>query len=538
MTSGDAHAQIWPLSGGRAISRDGRWMAPIASMTLSSDEADHRRRGSVDAWDISAPFGTAVYPMGPGQVVYAGCNNVGGYGCWVMIDHKNDYTSLVAHLIDEGDGHVWVKSGDIVGTWTPLGRVGWTGMTSFGPHIHWEIRHKTQGRLRIDSLFPRYQMEYCKFCGSTDQSGGLRTVVSQQIFQNYSSLFTPQFMVVIFLIVLVIAAVARPTVAINAVRGTGIWMLRAVNASSSRIVRFRQSATWSLAHIAILIMIPSLLCGSTTALSVWIVDEGLTPANVWRYVRFGLSPVLGPGYQVGHRYAAVWGTPCHQVGTLGKVCRVDEIIQTGLAWREDVFQFTNSQPTFVIIPRLSSRFSYSQMEELITEAHFSGGLVIADVEVDMLKAQEAIDRLTPSGLDGVAIDIEFADMVTAEEIERLANYLAQRRRQAGLKRAGVLVVWDVFHNIKIEEAIDVKGVEIVPIFTGYGSTESKIAGLTITQTLFEARPIESGLMAFDQRWPINRACRNPDTDRGYDCQDWRTLFTQPEAGAVGWWVQQ
>ena len=191
-----------------------------------------------------------------------------------------------------------------------------------------------------------------------------------------------------------------------------------------------------------------------------------------------------------------------------------------------------------MIPRLSGRFGYEQMEALIVDAHFAGGLVIADVAENLLKAEEVIDRLTPLGLDGVAIDIEFADVVTSEEIERLANHLARRRRQEGLKSDGLLIIWDVFHNVRMKGAIEVEGVQIVPIFTGYGSLESKLAGLAITQKLFGAEPEKSGLMAFDQRWPINRGCRKPGTDTGYDCQDWRTLFSRSQSGAVSWWVQQ
>lgn len=531
-------AQTWPLSSGRAISRSGRWMAPVSSFTLSSDESDHLRRGSVDAWDISAAYGAAVYPMGPGQVVYAGCNNVGGYGCWALIDHKNDYTSLYAHLIDEGGGKVWVHTGDVVGTWTPLGRVGWTGMTSFGPHVHWEIRHKNTGRVRIDHLFPRFQMDYCKFCGPTGKSGGLNAVIGQPLLRGYGALAEPRNALVLLLLLLLFVLLARPATAIRLARGAGVALLRTVRASSMRIRRFRRSSTWPVAHVALLILVPSLLCGSTTAIGVWIADEGISPSAIWRYVRFGLSPVTGPGYQPGLRYSAVWGTPCGDVGTLGRTCRAAEIIQAGIRWQEEIFQFTHIQPSFAVIPRLNARFGYRQMEDLIVETHFAGGLVIADVAADILEAQEIIDRLTPLGLDGVAIDMEFADVVTSEEIERLANHMAQRRRQEGLQHDGVLIVWDVFHNLRVNQPIEVDGVQIVPVFTGYGSTETKIAGLTVTQRLFGVEPSASGLMAFDQRWPINRACRTFDPKMGFDCQDWRNLFAKSKSGAVGWWVQQ
>lgn len=535
---GQAFAQIWPLAGGRALSRDGRWMAPVSSVTLSSDESDHKRRGSVNAWDISTPYGAPVYPMGAGQVVYAGCNNVGGYGCWVLVDHKNDYTSLYAHLIDEDGGKLWVERGDLVSPWTPLGRVGWTGMTSFGPHVHWEIRHSRDGRIPVSRLFPRFQMTYCKFCGPGDDGGGLRSVAGQQAVAGFFALANSGYVVVLLLLLLAIGSILRPSLPLAVARGAGTFLLRTMRLSNERIQGFRQSAAWPLAHVVVLILIPSLICGSTSAIAVWMTDEGLSPREVWRTLRFGLSPLLGPGYQSGLRYTAVWGSPCEQVGTLGTVCGVEDIIDEGLAWNEDVFRFTGSRPSFAVVPRLNARFGFRKARTLISQAHQAGGLVIIDVAADMDQAEEAIDRLTGYGLDGIAIDIEFADIVTSEEIERVATRFAQRRQDANITNDGVLIIWDVFHNMRMGEPIEVEGVQIVPIFTGYGSTEAKRAGLAVSQKLFGSSPADSGLMAFDRRWPINRTCREANTERGYDCQSWRLLFSEPEIGAVGWWVQQ
>jgi murein DD-endopeptidase MepM/ murein hydrolase activator NlpD len=63
--------------GQRIPSRDNRWLTPVASRLLSSDEHMHRGRGSVDAWDISAPLGSPIYSMGPGRVIVANCGNAG-----------------------------------------------------------------------------------------------------------------------------------------------------------------------------------------------------------------------------------------------------------------------------------------------------------------------------------------------------------------------------------------------------------------------------------------------------------------------------
>ena len=76
-----ATAQTAPLYGQRLASKDGKWLLPVASLHLTSTESDHIKRGSVQAWDITAPKGTPIFPIADGVVEYAGCNNKGGYGC-------------------------------------------------------------------------------------------------------------------------------------------------------------------------------------------------------------------------------------------------------------------------------------------------------------------------------------------------------------------------------------------------------------------------------------------------------------------------
>ena len=148
--------------GQRVPSRDNRWLTPAASRVLSSDEHMHLHRGSVDAWDISAPLGSAIYSMGPGRVIVANCGNTGGYGCWVMIDH-GDIKSLYGHM---AQGSIRVQVGQQVDAWTVLGQMGWTGKTSFGPHVHWEIHRAAGGRYRIDQLFDPALMRKCDFCSA------------------------------------------------------------------------------------------------------------------------------------------------------------------------------------------------------------------------------------------------------------------------------------------------------------------------------------------------------------------------------------
>ncbi|MEM7134434.1 MAG: peptidoglycan DD-metalloendopeptidase family protein [Chloroflexota bacterium] len=153
------------------------WLLPVASNVLSSDEAMHLQRGSVNAWDITTPKGSSVWPMAPGKVSYAGCNNSGGYGCWVLVDHSDGFSSVYAHMVE---GSIQVASGQQVDQWTELGTVGWTGKTSFGPHLHFEIRH-TSGRQRVDRYFPLAAMNKCDFCkadGLVGNEQGTRQMVT------------------------------------------------------------------------------------------------------------------------------------------------------------------------------------------------------------------------------------------------------------------------------------------------------------------------------------------------------------------------
>lgn len=537
---GNVQAQAWLLTNGRLPSMDGKWLAPLASTTLSSSEEDHLARGSVFAWDISAPFGTPVFPMAAGEVIYSGCNNAGGYGCWALIDHKDGYTSLYGHMIDEGGGRIWVAPGEKVSVWTPLGRVGWTGMTSFGPHIHWEIHHKTEGRVRIDRYFRRFNMVYCKFCSASEegQQGGLGYVFQSQAAPYYANLLSTQFLLILLLLLLLVAGMARPVASARLARRLGGWAWRLGRSANQGVDSVRRSRVGPAASILLMIFVPSLLCGGALGVSVWMADEGVTPQQIYYFVRYGFYPNPGHGYQPGRMYSAVWGTPCQNNGSLGVACSIDELIAIGESWQREVALFTGKSPTFVLIPRLNTLFGYTQSRFLIREAHNAGGLVIVDVEGDLGRVYDVIDRLTPFGLDGVAIDLEFTENVGTSDLQRLAVHLAESRKEAKLAGDGILVVWDVFHNIRIDGPLSVEGVQIIPIFTGYGSATTKIAGLTATQKLFNAEPENSGLMTFDGRWPVNPTCGTLDKRLGYDCQRWDALFTMPTARDVGWWVQQ
>lgn len=62
----------------------------------------------------------------------------GGFGHYVVIQHKIDgefYTSLYAHMVP---GSIQVKVGQKVAAGTVLGKMGTSGMST-GVHLHWEI---------------------------------------------------------------------------------------------------------------------------------------------------------------------------------------------------------------------------------------------------------------------------------------------------------------------------------------------------------------------------------------------------------------
>lgn len=533
MTSTPVAAQLWPATSGRAPSRDGKWLTPVAGGLLTSDEQDHLNRGSVFAWDISVPFGTTIYPMAAGRVSYAGCNNAGGYGCWVLVDHKDGYVSLYAHMIDEG-GRVRVETGDEVTPWTPLGRVGWTGMTSFGPHVHWEIHHVDHGRQRLDASFSRAIFRYCKLCAADPSAA---QDASGMLFYTGGAL-NREVIAGAILVLCAFLLFFRPELLVVGLHKMGTMIYSIFNTTQFTWQQRRRHPALRLITLLFALLAPTFLCSTGTAVAVWMADEDMSPWTLWSYVRYGLYPYIGNGYQTGAHYTAVWGMPCHGVGTLGQACEPQDLVAKAIDWQRDVASFTRTTPVPVVIPRLEGRFGLNEARRLLNEMHYVDGLVIIDVGSDFKKARDVVDELTSFGLDGIAIDMEFADQVRRRDIYWLAQTLADKRKAAGLNGKGVLVLWNVFHNLDSGANLAVPDVQIIPIFTGYGSVSTKVAGLEVTQKLFGVEPIASGMMAFDRRWPVNEKCKAFSTKMGFDCQDWRTLFLHPAIQATGWWVQQ
>lgn len=125
------------LPGGRKsiqVSRGGgyRFLWP-AQGELSSDFG--YRWGRLHAGvDIANDIGTPIRAAFTGRVAYTGWYS--GYGCTIVLDHENGYTTLYGHLQD-----YIVEEGQYVRMGQPIGYMGNTG-NSTGPHLHFEVRRE------------------------------------------------------------------------------------------------------------------------------------------------------------------------------------------------------------------------------------------------------------------------------------------------------------------------------------------------------------------------------------------------------------
>jgi len=82
--------------------------------------------------DYAAPYGTPVFSLGDGVVIYAGWK--GGYGNTIIIKHPKGYETRYAHL-----SKISVFIGQRVSAGQYIGNVGATGLST-GPHLHFEMR--------------------------------------------------------------------------------------------------------------------------------------------------------------------------------------------------------------------------------------------------------------------------------------------------------------------------------------------------------------------------------------------------------------
>jgi murein DD-endopeptidase MepM/ murein hydrolase activator NlpD len=84
------------------------------------------------AYDIAAPFGSPIKPLGSGRVEFAGAVT-DGKGNIVIVDHGDGIKTLYAHM-----SKIEANVGELVTSDSVIGRIGLTGHTT-GPHVHLEI---------------------------------------------------------------------------------------------------------------------------------------------------------------------------------------------------------------------------------------------------------------------------------------------------------------------------------------------------------------------------------------------------------------
>ncbi|MBQ9538782.1 MAG: M23 family metallopeptidase [Treponema sp.] len=82
--------------------------------------------------DMACPQGTKIYAALAGKVSAVGYNAT--YGYYVMVSHHSGYQTLYGHMKQAAS----VKVGQSVNTYTVLGYVGSTGMST-GPHLHFGV---------------------------------------------------------------------------------------------------------------------------------------------------------------------------------------------------------------------------------------------------------------------------------------------------------------------------------------------------------------------------------------------------------------
>lgn len=110
---------LWPVEGGHITSGFGM-----------------RRGRPHDAIDIATKVGTPVFAAESGEVIFS--KRFAGYGNLIVIKHRNDYFTAYAH-----NQKIYASSGQRVKRGQKIALVGRSGRAT-GPHLHFEIRHKTK----------------------------------------------------------------------------------------------------------------------------------------------------------------------------------------------------------------------------------------------------------------------------------------------------------------------------------------------------------------------------------------------------------
>lgn len=110
----------------------GNWIYPTSYHTVSGGYPNYASGRYHGALDFPCPVGTSVYAVDSGTVLYAGWHY--SYGNYVLIDHGNGVSSIVAH-----NSSLAVSAGQHVSQGQVVAYSGSTG-NSTGPHVHLEAR--------------------------------------------------------------------------------------------------------------------------------------------------------------------------------------------------------------------------------------------------------------------------------------------------------------------------------------------------------------------------------------------------------------
>lgn len=138
------------------------------SITQDYGATDFAKYGYKGKWhngiDIGAPLGTPVFAADDGEVVAVGNQDnycyKGAYGKFIVINHRNNLTTLYAHLSRQV-----VKKGDIVKRGDLIGYVGKSGYAT-GPHLHFTVFAQ-----------PTYYLSSSKSCGPMPSGGDINPLI-------------------------------------------------------------------------------------------------------------------------------------------------------------------------------------------------------------------------------------------------------------------------------------------------------------------------------------------------------------------------